>query len=123
MDSSLIKRGLGIAIAAVLVIGTYMYLESRPGSNAREDLIAELQTYEHFDKHQQLLMQTLDGMHDDLADRLTQRRGAARAHYYDLDYAQYRNEVYNAMIRALREAGHETDAIALDRHRASNRSR
>ena len=117
MESS-VKRGAGIAIAAALVFGSYWWIQQGAKDDARGDLMSELRQFERYEEFRALLNATVEELHPELAARLSQRKGAYRAHYYDVDYERYRAEMYRALGKALRDAGEEKAAIELERHRS-----
>jgi len=113
---------VGALIAAALV---FWWVASREDnkSDARDELVAEVQQWDRWSEVSELLMTTIDAHHEAIYDAHYDEKRGGRYRYGEFDEAGYRAQMYTQLRTALAEQGHNDAALELEQFRSRQRSR
>lgn len=111
------KFVIGLLVLAALLLFSVHRLQQRREDRAAQ-IVADVSGCDVYERHRELLRSVIASEHGATYARHDHRMGGQRMRGRSFDWDGYRTDMYNTMVRALHEQGHEADAIALDRCRA-----
>ncbi len=113
-------RNVVIIFIALALLGTFLryitYGGGTTSEEARQQFMEEIQGFDGFDEHRELLVAVIDREAPKVFEAVATQPRLTSPRRIEWDI--YRSQMYQRLISALKEAGHETPAIRLDQFRA-----
>lgn len=109
-----------VVVGVIAVVMLVRYESARDGQ--KERFYDEIRQFDRFETHRQLFTEVIEREHESVYRRSIRTTGSRRMRYRQLETGDYRSAMYGHLIRALQDAGHEADVIALDRFRSRSGS-